>query len=80
MTLHDIIEVGHLLAYQTASSVPDKARVNNGVHSVTLSHGGNPYRHRNFHHGPWHSLMSTLQDMALYAMCPHAICKRKQAM
>ena len=50
----------------TASSVPDKARMNNGVHSVTLSDGGNPYRHRDFHHGPWHSLAAAaLQDMAL---------------
>jgi hypothetical protein len=30
--------------------------VNNGVHSATLSHGGNPYRHSDFHQGPWHSL------------------------
>jgi hypothetical protein len=59
--------VGHLLA-KTASSVPDKARMDNGVHSVALSYGGNPYRHRDFHHGPWHSLAAALQDMALYAI------------
>jgi hypothetical protein len=59
--------VGHMLA-KTASSVPDKARMNNGVHSVALSYGGNPYRHRDFHHGPWHSLAAALLDMALYAI------------
>jgi len=62
--------------HSTASSVPDKARVNNGVHSVTLSYGGSPYRYKDFHHGPWHSLAAALHKHGTLRNQGHGICKQ----